>query len=288
MSKTRNLKILCQLQFHSLILLIILVAFTAALAPSSPFNSYSIFYNLDSYEEPKDWLKRGVTFATVWLANFFLWYCAIPVLNLVISCNVAMAFYALNALPNVFQKISMEFTSSIRNDSFRMSPPNSESGLIPKTFHRNVLNQSYREIQLICNLYNELHHHLIIASLNVSSMTSQIVYLFILVAYNTQEGIFIFLFALIVFLNAAAFDIACYGEAANVHTTAEKVLQELVRGRVRLLKRRTSRVWFSKFIQSCPPVGVIFFASSYFDRMVPLKIELFCMDKTAILLLLNS
>lgn len=118
-------------------------------------------------------------------------------------------------------------------------------------------------------------------------MTSQIVYLFILVTYSSEEGILIFVFSTIVVINAAAFDIACFGEAANVYTS-HIIIKKRLLSNLTFLRRNRHSVWFNRFLKSYPRLGVSFFRNTYFDTITALKMELLCVDKTANLLLLNS
>jgi len=92
-SGTKILKLLCQLQYHSLAPLVAIVAVAAAMAPKSPFNSYSILFQANSDEI--NIFARAVAFST----NFAIWYLALPALNFTMTINTAIAFYALNTIP---------------------------------------------------------------------------------------------------------------------------------------------------------------------------------------------
>jgi len=139
---------------------------------------------------------------------------------------------------------------------------------------------SYREFQLLCYLYNDIHQQFVTQPFALSSVSTQIVYLFLLVVYNTKKGLLIFLFSIIIIMNAIFMDVVCYGQAARVHTTSELVKQKL-RGRSHLLKH----AWFRRFLKSCPTVGVGFIMNMYFGKLTPLNVEFFCFDKAAILMI---
>ncbi|CAL8122969.1 unnamed protein product [Orchesella dallaii] len=268
----RFLKILCDLQYYSLPILVFLLSFTAALAPDSPFNSYNIFYH--SISPPPILSIKGVfTFISVLTSNAALWSMTIPVLNFVMTCNFVMAFAVLSTLPWTFHRLVL--LSAVRG----FNP-------LSKAFHKHTKLSnaalSYREFQLLCYLYNDIHQQFITQPFALSSISSQIVFLFLLVVYNTKENPIIFFFSIMIIMNAVIIDVVCYGQAANVHATSELVKQKL-----RSRNTLWNNIWFRKFLNSCPTVGVGFFMNTYFGKLTPLNVEFFCLDKAAILMLLT-
>jgi len=145
----------------------------------------------------------------------------------------------------------------------------------------NKAAKSYREFQVLCNLYNDLHQTLITQPFAMSTMTTQIVNLFMLVGYNTQEGLLIKLFAAMLIMNALIIDFVCYSQAGSIHRSSGIVKKKL-RGNLKLQKNK----WLCRYIKSCKTVGIAFF-DGYITKLTPLNVEHFCFDKAALLLLVN-
>ncbi len=125
------------------------------------------------------------------------------------------------------------------------SSSNEDTNLIWK----NLL--SYRSLQLINSYYNDLNEMGINLFSSVGVITAQIVTMILFVNFNLHDGLFSFLFILMLWILAATIGRVLFGDAADVLKASD-----LVRCKLHAKFGRNKKKWVGKMIKSFTLISI--------------------------------
>jgi len=230
----------------------ILCSVAAAINPDFPTNPFAIFNFIELNDCPvQQVLLRGIHF----LGNLFLWH----------EVATTGSFIALEMLA-VIASAQMCQVSLLSYKSHQWS---------------KVIG-NYRTMQLLVQLFNQVHAKSIVVQLLFISSVIQIVTTYSIISVF-QLPLPMFMILLLELLDGLLTIFGVYGFAGKVYSTSKKVVDELKR-RSRGMKDKHG----SKLVKSFPELKIGFGVANFIDQTTPLVILSFNNARVVDLLLLKS
>lgn len=239
----------------------LLVAVLTAVWPKSPWNAFASIYIVVSHRISTYSYSKYIAKPTVFLVNYYFWRVIMDGAAMCYAVNFIIAIYSIKSCLQVFQHIS---TADVHV---------SEPAL-----------KIYREIQLLTNLYNDIHRNSCMIGIVVVSITGYVTFTYMLIGnYRELPSVMMITCGLITFscnaeiLLAFQLPTQVYTKSIAIYSNVSKRL--LVDGVI--AKKWKIMVW-----KSCPIIKIDFFGN-YFDGTTSLVIMQFCMESTISLILLK-
>ncbi|CAL8129172.1 unnamed protein product [Orchesella dallaii] len=202
----------------------------------------------------------------VYLANYFLWAFGLHSAIFVFGTMTAAA----TCLRSFLKTYLIEYKNTLhgKKRSNRKFPQQMKVAIL------------YRQIQVMVNMFNDIHQKVMMSSTVLELILLQIVtfYMVIETEYSLSNLPYILLFGCI-FVNAFIATLCLFGVMGSVYTDSVRILKGL--------KANEKILWLKKFHLSCAPVKLQFGQNNFVEKVTALNCEDFFVKQSVNLLLVE-